>query len=167
MAVTAAMVKELREKTGVGIMECKKALTEVGDDIEKAILFLRERGMSRAAKKAGRVTAEGLVKIAVSDDFKKASILEVSCETDFVSKNEDFIKFTILQGTNQAVRNRLSCWVFGYLHTDMDGFNMYTIMRSHDKTKYTPKIFLSVSYKSESHRFCGYQLQILPPGRKK
>ncbi len=94
MAVTAAMVKELREKTGVGMMECKKALTEVGGDVEKAILYLRERGMSRAAKKAGRVTAEGLVKVAVSDDFKKAAILEVNCETDFVSKNDDFIKFT-------------------------------------------------------------------------
>lgn len=94
MAVTAAMVKELREKTGVGMMECKKALTEVGGDVEKAILYLRERGMSRAAKKAGRVTAEGLVKVAVSDDFKKASILEINCETDFVSKNDDFIKFT-------------------------------------------------------------------------
>lgn len=94
MAVTAAMVKELRQKTGVGMMECKKALTEVGGDIEKAILYLRERGMSRAAKKADRITAEGLVQVVVSDDYTKAAALEVNCETDFVSKNEDFIKFT-------------------------------------------------------------------------
>ena len=93
MSVTAAQVKELRQKTGVGMMECKKALTEVGGDIEKAILYLRERGLSRAAKKADRVTAEGLVKVAVSNDGKAATAVEVNCETDFVSKNEDFIKF--------------------------------------------------------------------------
>lgn len=93
MSVTAAQVKELRQKTGVGMMECKKALTEVGGDIEKAILYLRERGMSRAAKKADRVTAEGLVKVAVSNDGKSATAVEVNCETDFVSKNDDFIKF--------------------------------------------------------------------------
>ena len=93
MSVTAAQVKELRQKTGVGMMECKKALTEVGGDIEKAILYLRERGMSRAAKKADRVTAEGLVKVTVSEDGKAAAAVEVNCETDFVSKNEDFIKF--------------------------------------------------------------------------
>ena len=67
MAITAALVKELREKTGVGMMECKKALTENGGDVEKSILWLRERGLSRAAKKAGRVTAEGLVQIYVND----------------------------------------------------------------------------------------------------
>ncbi|SMF47105.1 translation elongation factor Ts [Pseudobacteriovorax antillogorgiicola] len=93
MSVTAAQVKELRQKTGVGMMECKKALTETGGDIEKAILYLRERGMSRAAKKADRVTAEGLVKVVISDDQTAGSVVEVNCETDFVSKNEDFIKF--------------------------------------------------------------------------
>ena len=93
MSVTAAQVKELRQKTGVGMMECKKALTEVGGDVEKAILYLRERGMSRAAKKADRVTAEGLVKVLVADDGKAATALEVNCETDFVSKNVDFNAF--------------------------------------------------------------------------
>lgn len=93
MAITASQVKELREKTGVGMMECKKALQENDGDQEKAILWLRERGMSRAAKKSGRVTAEGLVKILVSDDASKGVALEVNCETDFVSKNEDFLAF--------------------------------------------------------------------------
>ena len=93
MAVTAAQVKELREKTGVGMMECKKALTENDGDLEKAILWLRERGLSRAAKKADRVTAEGVVKVEVSDSKDAAVLIEFNCETDFVSKNEDFLKF--------------------------------------------------------------------------
>lgn len=93
MAVTAAQVKELREKTGVGMMECKNALSENGGDMEKAILWLRERGMSRAAKKASRVAAEGIVKVLTSDDMKSAVLLEVNCETDFAAKNEDFQKF--------------------------------------------------------------------------
>ena len=93
MAVTAAQVKELREKTGVGMMECKKALTENDGDIEKAILWLRERGMSRAAKKADRVTAEGLVQVAVNDAGNAAAIVEINCETDFVAKNVDFQEF--------------------------------------------------------------------------
>ncbi len=93
MAITAAQVKELRQKTGVGMMECKKALVENEGNLEKAILWLRERGLSRAAKKAGRTTAEGLVKILVADDSKSAVLVELNCETDFVSKNEDFQKF--------------------------------------------------------------------------
>jgi elongation factor Ts len=93
MAVTAAQVKELREKTGVGMMECKKALQENDGDIEKSILWLRERGLSRAAKKADRVTAEGLVNVAVNDQQNAGVIIELNCETDFVSKNDDFQKF--------------------------------------------------------------------------
>lgn len=93
MTVTASQVKELRQKTGVGMMECKKALTETGGDIEKAILYLRERGLSRAAKKADRVTAEGLVKVFVNEAGTAGSVVEVNCETDFVSKNGDFINF--------------------------------------------------------------------------
>ena len=93
MAITAAQVKELRQKTGVGMMECKKALVENEGDLEKAILWLRERGLSRAAKKAGRTTAEGLVKILVADDSKSAVLVELNCETDFVSKNDDFQNF--------------------------------------------------------------------------
>jgi elongation factor Ts len=93
MAITAAQVKELRQKTGVGMMECKKALTENEGDLEKAIVWLRERGLSRAAKKADRVTAEGLVKVAVAENGKSGALVELNCETDFVSKNDDFLKF--------------------------------------------------------------------------
>jgi len=87
--ITASMVKELREMTGAGMMDCKKALTETAGDIEKAVEFLREKGLAAAAKKAGRVAAEGLVRTLVIED-KKAVIVEVNSETDFVAKNADF-----------------------------------------------------------------------------
>ena len=93
MAVTAQMVKELREMTGAGMMDCKKALVEVDGNIDAAVDYLREKGLAKAAKKAGRVAAEGLVKIAFSDDHKAAAIVEVNSETDFVSKNEEFVEF--------------------------------------------------------------------------
>ena len=93
MAVTASMVKELRERTGAGMMDCKKALVETDGDMDKAIEFLKEKGLAKAAKKAGRVAAEGLVKIAFADDHKTAAIVEVNSETDFVSKNEEFVAF--------------------------------------------------------------------------
>ena len=79
MAITAAMVKELREKTGAGMMDCKKALVEVDGDLEKAVDYLREKGMAKAAKKAGRATSEGLVKIVASDDGKKVALASVQC----------------------------------------------------------------------------------------
>lgn len=94
MNISASQVKELREKTGVGMMECKKALEENAGDLEKSILWLRERGMSRAAKKADRVAAEGLVEVLVNEDANAGVVLEVNCETDFVSKNDDFKKLT-------------------------------------------------------------------------
>ena len=93
MAVTAQMVKELREMTGAGMMDCKKALVEVDGNLEAAVDYLKEKGLAKAAKKAGRVAAEGLVKIAFSDDHKTAAIVEVNSETDFVSKNEEFVAF--------------------------------------------------------------------------
>ena len=89
-SISASMVKELREKTGVGMMECKKALEESQGDMEKAILWLRERGMSRAAKKADRVAAEGVVEVFVSTDQTAGALVELNCETDFASKNEEF-----------------------------------------------------------------------------
>ncbi len=93
MSITATQVKELREKTGVGMMECKKALEENAGDLEKSILWLRERGMSRAAKKADRVAAEGIVEVLVNEGHNAGVVLELNCETDFVSKNDDFRKF--------------------------------------------------------------------------
>ena len=89
-AVTAAMVKELREMTGAGMMDCKKALSATDGDMDAAVDFLREKGLAGAQKKAGRIAAEGIVDVCVSDDAKKAVILEVNAETDFVAKNETF-----------------------------------------------------------------------------
>ena len=91
--VTASLVKELREKTGAGMMDCKKVLTETDGDMEKAIELLRERGIAKAAKKSGRVAAEGLVEAVVSEDGKSGAIIEVNSETDFVAKNEEFKTF--------------------------------------------------------------------------
>jgi elongation factor Ts len=88
--ITASLVKELREMTGAGMMECKKALTEAEADIEKAVDVLRTRGLAAVAKKAGRATNEGLVVALVADDEKSAALVEVDCETDFVSRNEVF-----------------------------------------------------------------------------
>ncbi|MBQ7706403.1 MAG: elongation factor Ts [Lachnospiraceae bacterium] len=88
--ITAAMVKELREMSGAGMMDCKKALTETDGDFDKAMEFLREKGLATAQKKAGRIAAEGIVATTVVDGGKKAAIVEVNAETDFVAKNEVF-----------------------------------------------------------------------------
>jgi elongation factor Ts len=93
MAVTAAMVKELRERTGAGMMDCKNVLVETGGDMERSIEALREKGLAKAAKKAGRIASEGLVRINFSPDYSVAGIVEVNSETDFVAKNEDFVAF--------------------------------------------------------------------------
>lgn len=93
--VTASLVKELREKTGAGMMDCKKVLTETDGDMEKAIELLRERGIAKAAKKSGRVAAEGLVEAYISEDGKVGAIVEVNSETDFVAKNEEFKAFVM------------------------------------------------------------------------
>ena len=89
-AVTAAMVKELREMTGAGMMDCKKALAATEGDMDKAVEFLREKGLAGAAKKAGRIAAEGIVVTALTECGKKAVVVEVNAETDFVAKNEKF-----------------------------------------------------------------------------
>ncbi len=93
MAITAAQVKELRERTGSGMMECKKALTEVNGDMEAAIDHLRKTGQAKADKKSSRVAAEGKIVITLSDDNKTALIIEINCETDFAAKDENFSKF--------------------------------------------------------------------------
>lgn len=93
MAITAQMVKELRESTGAGMMDCKKALQEAERNMERAIDLLREKGLSKAAKKADRIAAEGLVAIEINADNTVAAVVEVNSETDFVAKNEDFKAF--------------------------------------------------------------------------
>ena len=91
--ITAELVKQLREKTGAGMMDCKKVLTETDGDMEKAAELLRERGIAKAAKKSGRIAAEGLVATYVSADKKVGSIVEINAETDFVAKNDEFVNF--------------------------------------------------------------------------
>lgn len=93
MEVPAKLVKELRERTGVGMMECKKALAETGGDIEKAIVLLRERGLAAAAKRAGRVAAEGMIAAYIHPGNRVGVLVEVNCETDFVAKTDDFKNF--------------------------------------------------------------------------
>jgi elongation factor Ts len=93
MAISASMVKELRERTGLGMMDCKRALTEAGGDMEKAIEELRKKSALKAAKKAGRTTANGLLGIKVADDGSRGAIVEINIETDFAAKNEKFIAF--------------------------------------------------------------------------
>lgn len=111
-AVTAAMVKELREATGAGMMDCKKALAATEGDFDKAIDFLREKGLAGAQKKAGRIAAEGLVEAIVSEDGKKAVLVEVNAETDFVAKNETFRSY-VREVATQALDTKA---------TDIDGF---------------------------------------------
>jgi elongation factor Ts len=105
MQITASMVKELRERTGSGMMECKKALQETDGDIDVAIENMRKSGMAKADKKSGRVAAEGRVVIAISDDKQSAAVVEVNCETDFVSGGDDFLGF-VTAIANTALANK-------------------------------------------------------------
>lgn len=111
-AVTAGMVKELREMTGAGMMDCKKALAETDGDMDKAVEFLREKGLAAASKKAGRIAAEGVVTTVVTEDGKSAAIVEVNSETDFVAKNAQFQSY-VADVANQVLTSQA---------TDMDAF---------------------------------------------
>lgn len=93
MSISASLVKELRERTGAGMMDCKKALTETGGDLEKAADYLREKGLAAAAKKAGRIAAEGLVEAYIHGAGRIGVLVEVNCETDFVAKTDEFKAF--------------------------------------------------------------------------
>ena len=122
MAFTAADVKKLREMTSVGMMDCKKALTEADGDFDKAIEILREKGLAKAAKKADRIAAEGMVCAKVCDECGIGAIIEVNSETDFVAKNADFLKFvndlaTVVIKANPADIDALKA-------CDMDGMTV-------------------------------------------
>ena len=123
MAITAGMVKELREMTGAGMMDCKKALNETNGDMEAAVEYLRKNGQAKAEKKAGRIAAEGLCKVIVKDD-KVAAVVEVNSETDFVAKNEEFQKF-VTAVAEQAVASDAA---------DMDAFLAETWNVDNSKT---------------------------------
>ena len=105
MNITASMVKELREMTGAGMMDCKKALSETGGDMDKAVEFLREKGLAAAEKKAGIIAAEGVIDTNVSEDGKVASIVEVNSETDFVAKNDKFKEYVAAVAAQAAKTN--------------------------------------------------------------
>ena len=92
--ISAATVKELREKTGAGIMDCKEALSECSGDVSKAVDFLRKKGLATAAKRAGRATTEGIIESYIHMDSKLGVLVEINCETDFVAKNDDFKEFS-------------------------------------------------------------------------
>ena len=124
MAITASMVKELREMTGAGMMDCKKALTATEGDMDKAVEFLREKGLAAAEKKAGRIAAEGIVATCVSEDGKVASIVEVNSETDFVAKNDTF-KAYVADVAEQAAKTTA---------TDIDAFLAEAWAKDNTKT---------------------------------
>lgn len=119
MAISAAMVKELRERSGSGMMECKKALVETDGDMEAAIEVLRKSGLAKADKKAGRVAAEGLIVIEVSDDGKTAAQVEVNSETDFVAKKDEFVNFA--REVAKLVLNEKPADVDALMASDMGG----------------------------------------------
>jgi len=113
--VTVAMIKELRERTSAGMADCKKALVETDADIEKAIEFLRKKGLSKAAKKAGRIATEGVISSYVHGNGRVGVLLEINCETDFVSRNEDFVQFT------KDVAMQIAAMNPQYVHADEVG----------------------------------------------
>ena len=117
--VTASMVKELREATGLGMMECKKALDEAGGDLAKAEDLLRVRSGAKASKAAGRIAAEGVIGMYVSEDARLAAMVEVNCETDFVAKNEEFLRFA--NGLARLVADRNPPDVASLASLDLDG----------------------------------------------
>ncbi len=125
MSVTASMVKELRERTGAGMMECKKALVASNGDVELAIEEMRKSGAAKAAKKSGRVAAEGVVKIVISDDGKKATVVEINSETDFAAKDAQFLAFTDKVATHAAALG--SDDVDQLLASEIDGESVETI----------------------------------------
>jgi elongation factor Ts len=127
MAITAQMVKELRELTGAGMMDCKNVLVEADGDMEKAVELLREKGIAKAAKKADRVASEGLVRIAFSEDGSMGAIIEVNSETDFVAKNQEFVDFV------DALAWKVLEWTDGkpesFLAMNLDGETVQEVLQ--------------------------------------
>ncbi|PAF41399.1 translation elongation factor Ts [Helicobacter sp. 11S02596-1] len=117
--ISAQLVKQLREITDAGMMDCKKALVETNGDIDKAIEYLREKGLSKAAKKADRIASEGVVSLKVSPDFSKAVMLEINSETDFVAKNDGFKE--LVEKTNNLIKDNTISSVENLYHIDVDG----------------------------------------------
>ncbi len=122
MAVTASMVKELRERTGAGMMQCKKALVETHGDLEAAIEYLRKSGLAQADKKASRIAADGRIAVAAKDDNSEVVMVEINCETDFVAKDANFLAFTDAVAANAL--NATSDDIEGIMAMDFDGSSL-------------------------------------------
>jgi len=147
MAITAAMVKELRERTGSGMMECKKALVETDGDIDAAIEMMRKSGMAKADKKAGRTAAEGMVVVKKSDDGKKMAIVEVNCETDFVTKGEEFPSYA----------NQLAELVLEKMPADMDELNSMTMADGTTVAESLKAMIAKIGENMSVRRFATYE----------
>jgi elongation factor Ts len=128
MTISASLVKELRERTGAGMMECKKALVETAGDIEAAVEHMRKQGLAKADKKAGRIAAEGLVIISMSPDEKTAAVVEINCETDFVAGGDDFRGFA--QRVGQLVLEKRPADMDTLLAAPLDGTTVEETRRS-------------------------------------
>ncbi|MFK5880626.1 MAG: translation elongation factor Ts [Sulfurospirillum sp.] len=130
--ISAQMVKQLREMTGAGMMDCKKALGETEGDIDKAVDVLREKGLGKAAKKSDRLASEGLVSVEVRPDYKEATISEINSETDFVAKNDNFINFT--KNTTTHIMSSGVSEVEELMSTEVDGVKFEEYFNSHIAT---------------------------------
>ena len=146
MAISAAMVKDLREKTGAGMMDCKKALAETGGDMQKAIDYLREKGIAKAAKKSGRVAAEGAVAAYVSADGKIGSLVEINCETDFTANNENFRELS-KQITEHVAKNNFK---------DLDDLNASVIEGKKTVNDLVTEATATIGEKISVRRFVKY-----------
>ncbi|TCL69421.1 translation elongation factor Ts (EF-Ts) [Hydrogenispora ethanolica] len=146
--ISAAVVKELRERTGAGMMDCKRALSEMNGDLDKAIEFLREKGLAAAAKKAGRVAAEGLVSSLIRVDKKAGVLVEVNCETDFVAKNPDFQQFV----------NDVSQAVLDHAPADLEGLAGLTISSGKTVSETLTGLIATIGENMAVRRFARFEL---------
>ncbi len=144
-SITAAMVKELREITGAGMMDCKKALSATDGDKDKAIDFLREKGIAKAEKKAGRIASEGVVASYVSEDAKIAAVVEVNCETDFVANTDNF----------HALVNKIAKHIADTDPADMDALNE-SILDGKKVSEFVTEAVASIGEKISIRRFARY-----------
>lgn len=145
--ITAGMVKDLREKTGAGMMDCKKALSETGGDMQKAIDYLREKGIAKAAKKSGRIAAEGAVTAYVSDDGKVGALVEVNCETDFTANNENF----------RALAKKVTEYVAKTNPADLDALNASVIEGNKTVADLVTEATATIGEKISVRRFVCYK----------
>lgn len=144
--ITAAMVKELRELTGAGMMDCKKALTETNGDKQKAIDFLREKGIAKAAKKAGRIAAEGVVAAFVDEAAKVGAVVEVNCETDFVANTDKF----------HALADKVAKHIMAENPADMDALNA-SMLDGKSVADFTKEAIANIGEKIDIRRFARYE----------